>query len=535
MTFRRSRLTSAIVLLAAAALLGACTAGSSVTTSGSTTPPTISSGNASGNASGNSGASSGNSSGSSASPSATSLAIGFILEPPSLDFTQANGASIPQLLLTNVYETLVKLDQSGKIVPSLADKWAVSADGKTYTFTLHPGVTFSSGAAFSAEDAKFSLDRVESAWKPDIKHEMDVVASTAVVSPTELKVALKQPSNSWLFAMTGRIGAMFSKTGVADLANKPVGTGPYVFKTWHRGDSIVLERNRSYWGTAPAVDTVTFKYFKDGTAMDNALLTGGIAVVSTEQSPETLGQFKDASKYQIITGATDGEVMMTLNNGKAPLSDVRVRQAINYAIDKEAILQGAWSGYGTVIGSHESPTDPWFVDEANRYPHDVGKAKTLLAAAGHSKLTLTLKLPPVGYATASAPIIISELAQAGITVDATNVTFPIWLDQVFGKADYDLTIINHVEPRDIATLWGNPQYYTRYNNPTVRQLLTQGDAGTPEQYVADYKKVVQILADDAAAAWLWSFPNLVVATKNVHGLPKNAVGEAFVLSTLSVG
>jgi len=326
---------------------------------------------------------------------------------------------------------------------------------------------------------------------------------------------------------------MFSRTGVADLATKAIGTGPYTMTTWNRGNSIVLQRNDNYWGTKPSVKTVTFKYFKDPTAMNNALLTGGIQVVSTVQTPQALGQFKTGDKYQIIQGSTDGEVMMTLNDGKAPLNDVRVRQAINYAVDKKAILQNAWAGYGTVIGSHESPNDPWFVDESNKYPHDVAKAKALLAAAGKSDLTLTLQLPPVPYATAAAPIIISELAEAGITVKATNVTFPVWLDKVFDKADYDMTIINHVEPRDISALWANPTYYTRYNNPVVQKLLTAGDAGTADEYVADYKKAVQLLADDAAAVWLWSFPNLIVANSNVKGLPKNAVGEAFVLAGLS--
>jgi peptide/nickel transport system substrate-binding protein len=545
-------------LVAAFGLLAACSAGQTVTPSTSATSSPTSTSSASTSSAGtaattsapaSSGASQSGVSGATSpatsssvaqsgpAPSDASLAIGFILEPISLDFTQTSGAAIPQVLLTNVYETLVKLDQNGKIVPSLAEKWTVSPDGKTYTFDLHSGVKFSSGADFTADDAKFSLDRVKKpTWVPEAYiQQMAVVSSTTVVSPTELKVTLKKPSNSWLFNMTGRAGAMFSRTGVSDLANKPIGTGPYVLQNWNRGNSIVLQRNDNYWGQKPSVKTVTFKYFKDPTAMNNALLTGGIQVVSTVQTPQALGQFKSGNKYQVISGATDGEVMMTMNDGKAPLNDVRVRQAINYAIDKKAILQNAWAGYGTVIGSHESPNDPWFVDESGKYPHDVAKAKSLLAAAGKSNLTLSLQVPPVPYATAAAPIIISELAEAGITVNATNVTFPVWIDKVFTKADYDLTIINHVEPRDIAALWANPSYYTRYNNPAVAKLLADGDAGSPTEYIADYKKAVELLADDAAAAWLWSFPNLIVADSDVKGLPKNAVGEAFVLADLSVG
>ena len=284
MAFHRSRTVLAVVF-GIALLLSACSAGKSVTPSSS----------ASAAASGTSATGSDSPAQGAASDAETndSLAIGFILEPTSLDFTQADGAAIPQVLLTNVYETLVKLNQSGDIVPSLADKWTISADRKTYTFTLHSGVKFSDGAPFTADDAKFSLDRVATAWKPPAYiQQMAVVAATTVVSPTVLKVTLKTPSNSWLFNMTGRAGAMFSRTGVADLANKPIGTGPYTFQTWNRGDSIVLQRNESYWGTKPAVKTVTFKYFKDPNAMNNALLTDGIQVVSTVQTPQALGQFK---------------------------------------------------------------------------------------------------------------------------------------------------------------------------------------------------------------------------------------------------
>src|SRR5690606_15362038 len=143
----------------------------------------------------------------------------------------------------------------------------VSEDRRTYEFTLREGVRFSNGAEFTAEDVKFSIERVKSdAWTISLKKGMDVVESVEVLSPTKVRVVLSKPSNSWLFAMTTRIGAMFSRTGVDDLANKPVGTGPYVLKSWRRGDSIVLERNENYWGEPPAIKTVTLRYFKDPTA-----------------------------------------------------------------------------------------------------------------------------------------------------------------------------------------------------------------------------------------------------------------------------
>ncbi len=262
--------------------------------------------------------------------------------------------------------------------------------------------------------------------------------------------------------------------------------------------------------------------------LDNALLTGDIQVITTVQTPQALAQFGDTSKYTVINGTTNGKVMMTLNDARPPLNDVRVRQAINYALDKEAIVKAAWAGYGTPIGSHEVPTDPWYVDLADRYPHDVAKAKELLQEAGQTNLTLRLALPPVPYAAAAAPIIVSQLAEAGIRVQTSDVTFDNWLGKIFAAPyDYDMTIINHVEQYDVTTVFsGKPDYYTQYTNPDVTQLEAEGLAGDHDTFIADFRKVMTTLADDAAAAWLWAYPNLMVADADVRGLPENAIGES---------
>lgn len=462
------------------------------------------------------------------------LSIGFILEPDSLDFTQTAGAPITQALLLNVYETLVKQDQDGTIVPLLAESYTVSDDKLTYDFTLRSGVTFSNGADFTASDAAFSINRVKTDWNVAVKAGMDVVSSATAVSPTELKVVLSTPSNSWLFNMTTAIGAMFSTTGVGDLANTPIGTGPYTLGAWNRGDSIVMERNDAYWGTAPNLKTVTLKYFADPNAMNNALLTGGIQIVSTVQTPESLSQFDDTSKYQVIEGTTTGEVVMGMNQRTGPLADLRVRQAISYALDRQAILDTAWSGYGSLIGTQEAPSDPWFTD-VDKYPYDPEKAKALLAEAGQSDLTLRLTLPPVPYAAAAAPIVISQLAAVGITITDSNVDFPTWIKSIFTDHDFDLTIINHVEPRDAVTLFGNPDYYFGYDNQTVRDLFAKADADPTEaQSNADYAAALDQIAADAPAVWLWSFPNLIVADANVQGIPQNQISAAFELATISV-
>ena len=475
----------------------------------------------------------GSSSGSGGGQSSQTLSIGLAAEPASLDFTTTDGAAIPQVLLYNVYESLVKLDQKGAIQPALANSWTVSKDGKTYTFDLVDGAKFTDGHAFTADDAVFSIERVKKDWTISLKSAMDVVSSAKALSPTKLEVTLTHPSNDWLYRMTTRVGAMMTKDGVAKLATQPVGTGPYTFGEWKRGDSITLQRNDGYWGQKPYYKSVTFKYFKDPTALNNALLTGTINVVGTVQAPESLQQFTGNSKYQVIEGTTNGEVVLSFNNSRAPLTDKRVRQAIRYAIDHKALLDTCWAGRGTLIGSMVPPTDPWYEDLTGMYPHDVAKAKSLLQAAGNPHPSLRLRIPTLPYAVSCGTVVKSQLEQAGFTVKMDQLEFPAaWLSTVFTNADYDMSIIAHVEPRDLGAVFGNPKYYTRYDNKALQQTLLAADEGTPQQQVVEMKKAARMLSEDAAADFLFLLPNLIVADQGVTGLPKNAISESFDLSLL---
>jgi peptide/nickel transport system substrate-binding protein len=462
-----------------------------------------------------------------------SLSLGFAAEPASLDFTTTEGAAIPELLLVNVYEGLVKVDQDGEVVPLLAESWEISDDRTVYDFQLREGVAFTNGEPFTAEDVKFSIERVQSdEWAISLKSAMDVVESVEAVDDTHARVTLSEPSNRWLFQMTTRIGAMFSREGVDDLATEPVGTGPYEFQEWVRGDRIVLERNPDYWGDAPAVQTVTFRYFNDATALSNALLSGDIDVIATVQEPETLEQF-EGDEFQTIQGTTNGEVVLSFNNGREPLSDERIRQAIKHAIDHEAVLETAWAGHGELIGSMVPPHDPWYEDLTGLYEHDPDRARELLEEAGATDLELAFRIPNLPYAVSSAQVVQSQLEEVGITAGIDVLEFPArWLEIVFTNHDYDMSIINHVEPRDIVT-FGDPDYYWQYDNPQVQQLLDEADSADEETRNEKMAEVARIIAEDAAADWLFLFPNLIVATSDVSGLPENRVGEAFDLTELS--
>jgi peptide/nickel transport system substrate-binding protein len=475
------------------------------------------------------------SAGSSASVSAgpDTLSVGFTAEPANFDFTRTDGAAIPQALLYNVYEGLVKLDSQGRVVPSLAKSWTISPDRRTYDFQLQPGVEFSNGAPFTAEDVKFSLLRVKTDWTISIKSTMDVVDHVDVVAPDHARVVLSKPSNGWLFSLTSRLGAMFSPTGVADLANKPVGTGPYVVAARKRGDSVVLKANPGYWGRKPAYRTVVLKYIKDPTALNNALYSNGIDVISAITAPDSIPQFQADDRFQVVQGTSNSEVTLAFNNQRAPLNDPRVRQALTYAIDRKALLDTAWAGRGTLIGSMVPPTDPWYEDLANVYPFDPAKAKALLTEAGATNLNLRLRIPNLPYAVSAAQVVQSQLADVGVRTTIEPLDFPaVWLKQVFTDHDYDLSIIQHVEARDITT-FGKPKYYWGYDSKRVQQLLAEADSGTPEQQVADMKQVARQLNTDAAADWLFLFPNVIVAKAKVGGFVRNQVSESFDLTGLA--
>lgn len=462
----------------------------------------------------------------------TSVTVALTGEPVNLDFTKTAGAAIPQALMSNVYEGLVEIDQEGKIQPLLAESWELSNGNKTYTFKLRDGVTFSNGEAFTAEDVKFSIDRVKSdAWVSSLKAKMDIVDSVKVISGTEVAVTLKKPSNAWLFDMGTLVGAMFDPSGVDDLASTAIGTGPYEIEAWNRGQSIDFATREDYWGEKPGVEKATLRYFADAVATTNALQSGDVDVVYNMQSPELLSSFESNDQFQVLEGTSNGEIVLSMNNKKAPFDDKRVRQAVMHAIDRQAVVDTAWNGYGTVVGGPVPTTDPYYEDLNGVYPYDPEKAKKLLKEAGAEDLSVKFTVPTRPYATAVSEIVVSQLADVGIKASIESAEFPaVWLDQVFTKKDYQMSVVLAVESRDVLAMFNNPDYYLGYDNSKIKDVAATADAADEAGYVDGMKKVVRTIVDDAAADTLFIFPNIVVAKSTVTGIPENSVTEALDLT-----
>lgn len=462
------------------------------------------------------------------------LAIGATAQPPTMDPTANDAAAIAQVMLYNVYETLVKLDSEGKLKPLLAQKWEVSTDRKTYTFSLDPAAKFASGRPVTADDVVWSINRIKnSAATATLKRQMSVVESAQATDTHTATVVLSRPSNMWLYDMSSTAGIIVDSKATDDLASKTSGSGPYALKEWVQGASVVLARNAAYWGTPARFDEVTFRYFSDANAMNAAMLSGDLDIISNLQAPAALPQFADPSRFKVIEGTTNGEVVLSINNQSPGLKDVRVRQAIRHAIDHRALRDTVWAGKGALIGAMVPPTDPWYEDLSGQYAYDPARARQLLAEAGAQNLKLRLRLPTLPYATAAGQFIASQLKDVGIDAQIDQLEFPArWVDTVLTKGDYDMSIVAHVEARDIVR-FANPQYYFHYDSPAFQQLVADADTGTQAEQVDKLKAAARLMSDEAAADWLFLLPSLVITTPGITGVPKNATTLSFDVTTIS--
>ena len=468
-------------------------------------------------------------------PTLKTLVVGATAQPPTMDAAANDAAAISQVMLYNVYETLVKLDNDGNIQPLLANRYDVSGDRLTYTFELDPKAKFAGGREVTAADVVWNIERIKSKESiKKLKDQMAVVESSRAVDEKTVEVLLKRPSNSWLFDMTSTAGMIVDSKSDVDLATDTAGSGPFQLKKWNQGSSVVLGKNPNYWATPARFDEVTFSYFADANAENAAMLAGQLDIISNVQAPQALDQFNDPSRFTVVEGTTNGEVVLSFNNESKGLKDKRVRQAINYAIDRQGLVDTVWAGHGQLIGSMVAPTDPWFEDLSNTYPYDPAKAKALLKQAGFDKgLKLRLRLPTLPYATSAGQYVASQLKEVGIDAQIDELEFPSrWIDQVLINADYDMSIVAHVESRDIVR-FADPTYYFRYDNAKFQALIKEADQASPEEYQAKMGQAAKILADDAAADWLFLLPNLVVSKAEVTGIAPNAVTLSFDLTTIA--
>jgi peptide/nickel transport system substrate-binding protein len=451
--------------------------------------------------------------------------IGMVLEPPGLDPTTAPAAAIGEVTHYNIFEGLTKINEDFSVTPLLAQKWDFSPDLKTLTFTLKPNVKFQDGEPFSSKDVKFSFERF--AAKDSTNKDKGFFASIdSIDTPDPMTVVLKfnAPSFEALFHLGMDTAVILDEKSAANAATNPIGTGPYKLASWAKGASITLDKWDGYRDSSkiPLV-RATFRFISDPSAAVAAMLAGDVDDFPRFANVQSIDQFKSDPRFQVLIGGTEGKTILAMNNRRKPLDELKVRQAIAYAIDRKAIIDGAMNGLGTPIGSHLTPNDPGYIDLTGIYPHDPAKSKELLKEAGVTPpLDLGLILPPPAYARQGGQIIAAELAQVGINAKIQEVEWAQWLSGVYKDHNYDLTIISHVEPLDIG-IYANPNYYFGYDSRAFQAIYAKvTSAPNLEAYKAALAEAQRKIAEDCVNAFLFQLPNVTVANAQLQGLWKNA-------------
>ena len=455
------------------------------------------------------------------------ITLGMVLEPPNLDPTAGAAAAIDEVVYANVFEGLTRFGPEGSIAPALARSWDVSEGGMVYTFHLVEGATFHDGSTFDAEDVKFSLDRARAEDSANAQKVLFAgITDVEVIDPATVKVSLATPDGAFPFKMAWGDAVIVAPESVATEATHPVGTGPFAFADWVQGDHVTLSAYPGYWGPKPALVQATFRFISDPTAAFAAMMSGDVDAFPNFPAPETLIQFQSDPRFKVIVGSTEGETILAMNNRITPLNDIKLREAIAHAINRQEIIDGAMFGYGTPIGSHFAPHNPDYVDLTGLSAYDPELSKKLLGEAGLEDITLRFALPPPTYARRGGEIVAAQLAAVGIKTEISNLEWAQWLEQVFTGHDFDLTIVSHTEPMDIG-IYARDDYYFGYATPSFKALMGDLERTTdPAERSAKLKEAQEVIAKDYVNAYLFQLAKTGVANAKIEGLWENAPTQA---------
>jgi peptide/nickel transport system substrate-binding protein len=457
-----------------------------------------------------------------------SLTIAMSGSPDTLDPQKTTGTLTFQVD-KSIYDTLVEPDRKAKIIPALAESWKVSEDGLTWTFKLRKGIQFHNGDPFTSKDVKATLDRVRdpATASPSAS---EYAAISGIETPDDYTVVLKlsRPSAPLLSSLASGWSAILPKSLIDsgwDFASKPVGTGPFVFKDWTRDHSITLERNPKYWlAGSPKVPGIVFDIVTERAVLVQGLLSGTFDF-GDEIETADLDLLKKSPDIQVTKYASSLVLVLTMNTSRSALKDVRVRQAITRAIDKQKILDSSYGG-GTPIGTFDDPQDPYYKDFTGLFPYDPAKAKAQLKEAGYDFDTVLDLVLPQNYPphVKAGQIYQAYLEAVGIRTKIRMVDWSTWITDVYTNANFDLTVIGHtgkLDPDGRLNGYGTKDMYVRWENPKVASLIEQArgvvDFAARKKL---YDQVEESFAREAPFVYLGAPTVTYVTRKNVTGFVK---------------
>ena len=452
------------------------------------------------------------------------IVVGITNDLDSLDPHKAVAAGTNEVLF-NIFEGLVKPNSEGELVPAVARDYEVSTDGLKYTFHLRKDVKFHNGKTVTVDDVIYSLKRCAGLLEekdPNVKQisALSIILKINRVDDETIEIILSEANAEILNYLTCSIIPADYK----EQETKPVGTGPFRFVSYEALGSLVIEKNKDYYGEAAKVDQVKFKICADTDSAFMEVLSGGIDIFPymTDSNAKQLND-----DYTVEIGNSNVVQALFLNNAVAPFDDVRVRQALCYAVDRQAIIDMVSGGEGTIIGSSMFPSfkNIYAPELADVYAVNIEKAKELLKEAGYEngfEFTITV---PSNYQVHvdTAQIIVEQLKAIGVTAKIQQVEWASWLDDVYQGRKYDATVVGLVSdlaPGKIMSKYRSTakDNFTNYKNEEYDKLyekiMKTVDEGERAEY---YHQLQSMLTNDAASVFIQDAASLVAVNKRIGG------------------
>lgn len=447
-----------------------------------------------------------------------------------------------EIVVENMYNSLLSYTSTyGEIVPSLCKSYDISEDGTVYTLHLVSGVTFHNGDPMTAQDVVYSLNRIVE--KETRASQFSLMTDCTALDDQTVKITLSEPFAPFLSYLANPMNAIVDKNVVeannGSLANVDAGTGPFMLDSWDNGSSVKLDKFSNYWEAGlPKAENVTFRTISDETACSTAIRNGEVDIVLDATSTET-AVLKNAAGVNVTSIPGTFWEYLGMNCKSGPLANVKVRQAIAYAIDRQAINTAVKQGTATVLtnacipSSHEAglTTDTYAAQ-------DLDKAKSLLSEAGYGNGDISLTIQAGSdwqYQVDAATMIKQQLAQIGINCEVQALDSGVFFDNL-NSGNFDMCVCGwsgFVDADeylyDIFTTSGayNQQ---NYSNPEFDTLVEKARVTTDEDTRNDlYRQAQQILADDAPMAFLYMNNYTVAVRDGVTGFEPMATGDTLYL------
>ena len=453
------------------------------------------------------------------------VTVGITQEPSVLDPHTVAAAGDREIIF-NVYEGLYKFDSNGVLNPCLATGYELSDSMDEYIFTIRKGVKFHNGKEMTPEDVVFSLSRAAGLLPGQKSAPVDplkVISEVKVSQDDASKVIVKLKEKSSELLSYFTVGIIPS--GYEDCQTKPVGTGPFKFDSYNPGQNITISKFDGYWGTKPSIDTAVFKICADIDAGMVELTNGSIDIFphfTTDRAKQI-----DQTKFRIDTNVSNMPQIFILNNKVKPFDNAKVREALNYAVNRKDIISVSTDGTGVELTTAMSPAMGKYYDTSldGTYTYDAGKAKKLLEEAGFPNgfdTTVTVCSSYLPHVNAAVEIA-AELKKIGVNLKINQVDWPTWLEQVYTNRNYDTTVIcvdSDFAPFDVLSRYASDsaKNFFNYSNSRVDELLKLIPAEKDEaKKVEYYHEILKEMVKDSASVYIQDPTGITVVSNRIDG------------------